>query len=90
MKAMMNKIVNDCETTSYLITRHLGKQNNTIKTMQMYMHLMGCPHCRKNFKQQKTISKKIRLLSQLNGSTNLKHKLSSEEKELIKNSLTKF
>lgn len=84
MMTMMKKLVNDCETNAFIITRHFGRNTKGIERMQMYMHLMGCPHCKKFFKQQKTLNEKIRYYYRVSQNGSPLYQLNDNQKARLK------
>ena len=87
MNGLMKTLMNDCKTNTMLVTRYFGHKVTKVEKTQMFMHLAGCPHCKRYYKQQKTINEKIRYIYRNLENGSAKYHLTEDQKQTISNKI---
>ena len=83
----MDKLMLSCDTATMLITKSEYTKLTCIESLQLKMHLAGCKFCRRFKKQSELISYAIKQDLAPPEKSNLKVKLSPQQKEKLKESL---
>jgi len=82
--SFMRRIMINCEEASMLSTHEMLGRVSMKEKMDLHMHLAGCKHCRKYYRQSIIINKSIKRMKDLEHVSRAGHRLSNSEKSALK------